>query len=227
MLTPFGPEIWLADGPVVTGAAGFRFPTRMVVIRLADGGLFVWSPVALTAPLSSAVSALGPVSHLVAPNDLHHLALGDWAQAFPSARAHGAPGLAAKRPDLRLDTTLGPSPDDAWAGQVDQVVFAGNRITTEVVFFHRASGTAIFTDLLQQMPPGWYSGWRGLVARLDLMIGDAPQVPRKFRLAFSDRAAARGARDAVLDWPVDRLVIAHGPTAAAGHEAIRRAFAWL
>jgi len=27
MLTPFGPDLWLADGPTVTAALGFAYPT--------------------------------------------------------------------------------------------------------------------------------------------------------------------------------------------------------
>ena len=41
MLKQFGHEIWIADGPVVTAAAGFHYPTRMAIIRLSDGGLFI------------------------------------------------------------------------------------------------------------------------------------------------------------------------------------------
>lgn len=42
MLKEFGHEIWIADGPHVS-VAGFRCPTRMAVIRLSDGGVFIWS----------------------------------------------------------------------------------------------------------------------------------------------------------------------------------------
>jgi hypothetical protein len=38
--------------------------------------------------------------------------------------------------------------------EIDHAVMWGNRITTEVVFFHRQSGTAIFADLIQQFPRG-------------------------------------------------------------------------
>ncbi len=37
-LQPFGPGVWLADGPR-TEVIGFRYPTRMAVIRLADGAM--------------------------------------------------------------------------------------------------------------------------------------------------------------------------------------------
>jgi hypothetical protein len=47
MLKPFGPEIWIADGSQVS-TAGFHYGTRTAVIRLPDGGLFIWSPIRLT-----------------------------------------------------------------------------------------------------------------------------------------------------------------------------------
>ncbi len=74
MLQELSDNVWLVDGPV-TDVVGFRYPTRMAVIRLADGGLFVWSPVALSEPLRAAVDALGEVHHLIAPNASHHLLL--------------------------------------------------------------------------------------------------------------------------------------------------------
>lgn len=228
MLTPFGEEIWIAEGDAVVGAAGFHYPTRMAVIRLSDGGLFVWSPVALTDGLKAAVDALGPVRHIVAPNSLHHLFVPDWKRAWPAAKLHAAPGLREKRKDIVFDTELGDSPDPDWAGQIDQAVMRGNVITTEVVFFHVRSGTALFTDLVQQLPPGWFSGWRAAVARFDLMLEAEPTVPRKFRLAFVNRSAARTAVQRVLAWPVRAVVMAHGtPVAADGAATIRRAFRWL
>jgi hypothetical protein len=69
------------------------------------------------------------------------------------------------------------------------------------VFFHPASGTVLFCDLLQQFPSSWFRGWRAIVARLDLMVGDEPAVPRKFRLAQTDRGVARQALQQILAWP--------------------------
>lgn len=214
-------DLWLAKGPAVTGAGGFRFPTRMAVLRLRDGGLWLWSPVALNAGLRAAVDALGPVRHLVAPNGLHHLAMADWQAAFPQARLHAAPGVAAKRPDLRIDATLGenmPGRD----GQIGMRLIAG-RITTEAVFFHHASGTVLVTDLIQQMPPGWYRGWRALVARADAMTGPAPAMPRKFRLSLAGRAQAKAALREVAGWPARHLVMAHGPVVTQRADDVLRA----
>lgn len=154
-LQSLGPDLWLADGPHAD-IAGFRYPTRMAVIRLADGGLLIWSPVALSADIRAGVTALGEVRHIVAPNALHHLHLTEWKTAYPNALLHAPPGLAAKRADLAFDAALGDAPPPAWVGDLDQVIVPGNRITTEVVFFHRPSATVLFTDLIQQFPPGWF-----------------------------------------------------------------------
>jgi hypothetical protein len=227
MLQPFGDEIWIADGTTAV-VAGFRYPTRMAVIRLSDGGLFVWSPVALSDALRAAVDALGPVRHIVAPNKLHHLFLGEWHAAYPAARLYAAPGLRKRRKDIAFDGDLDDSPAPGWAGEIDQVVMRGNVITSEVVFFHRRSRTVIFTDLIQHFAPGWFSGWRAVVARWDLMAAAEPAVPRKFRNAFLNRSAARAALQRILAWPAEKVLMAHAaPIEADGQAFIARCFAWL
>src|SRR5581483_6426374 len=99
---------------------GFRYPTRMALIRLSSGGLFVWSPIALSPELKRAVDELGPVSCLVSPNRLHHLFLADWKTAYPQARLYAPPGLRRKRTDLAFDAELGPTPEPEWARDIDQ-----------------------------------------------------------------------------------------------------------
>lgn len=227
MLQPFGEEIWLADGSIAM-VAGFRYPTRMAVIRLVDGGLFIWSPVQLSDELRAAVDALGEVRHLIAPNSMHHLFVTDWQRAYPAAKLHATLGLRQKRGDLDFDSDLEDAPAPAWAGEIDQVLVRGNRITTEVVFFHRRSGTTIFTDLIQHFGPTWFTGWRAIVARLDLMTAPEPEVPRKFRVAFVDRRAARLAVEKILAWPTRKVVMAHAPPVEVDGQAfIARAFRWL
>lgn len=226
-LTPFAQDVWIADGHQVS-TAGFHYGTRMAVIRLSDGSLFVWSPVTLTAELRDEVDRLGHVKHLVAPNTLHHLFLGDWMVAYPAAKAHAAPGLRAKRKDLAFEAELGDAPVAAWNGEIEHVVVPGNLITTEVVFFHRKSATVIFTDLIQNFPPGWFKGWRAIVARMDLMTGPEPTAPRKFRTAFLRRAGARAAVARILAWPIERVLAAHAlPVTRDGRALVQRAFSWL
>lgn len=226
MLKEFGQGIWIVDGPPVTGAAGFHFPTRMVVMRLSEG-VVIWSPVALTQELQEAVQALGPVLWIVAPSKLHDLFVAEWQNAFPTAQCLVAPGLREARPDLRVDGVLGSGSPEGWREELDHVIFP-NRIADEAILFHRASGTLVICDLLQQMPAGWYSGWRALVARADLMTGSEPQVPRKFRLATRRRDEARRVIGAITTWPVSAIVMAHGtPVIKDAGDHLRRAFRWL
>lgn len=226
-LTSFGRDIWISDGPTIDGAAGFHFPTRMAVMRLPDNSLIIWSPVVLTDDLAHDIDALGTVKHLIAPNDLHHMALPDWAKAYPAATLHGAPGVRDKQPALTFAPDVTDTAPPIWADHLDQAVLK-TRITTEVIFFHRSSGTAIFTDLLQNMPRGWFSGWRGIVAKLDLMTGPIPQVPRKFRVSVTDKRAARHSLAKITAWPVRQVLMAHGtPVRSDGATFLKNAFGWL
>lgn len=227
VLREFAPDLWIAEGPVVLFFAGFRYPTRMAVIRLRDG-LFVWSPVALSPALRHAVDALGTVRWLVPPNKLHHLFVAEWKSAYPDARLYAPPGLRRKRRDLAFDADLGDAPDPAWAQEVDQVLMRGSFALSEEVFFHRASRTALFADLIQNFPSDWFRGWRGVVARFGGIVAPNPGIPGDWRASFLDRAAARAALDRILAWPIERVLIAHGePATADGAAFVRRSFAWL
>jgi len=227
VLKQFGHEIWTADGTDVV-VLGFHYPTRMAVIRLSDERLFICSPIRLTGMLRAEVDALGHVRHIIAPNSLHHLFLPAWKSAYPGAKVYAPPGLRKKRQDIVFDADLGNVPSPDWATDVDQVHMQGNLITTEVVFFHEKSGTVLFTDLIQQLPAGAASGWRALVAKLDLMVGPEPSVPRKFRVAFINRRAARNSLERILAWPVEKVLMAHGtPVEKDARAFLRRAFAWL
>jgi hypothetical protein len=227
LLLQFGPEIWIADGPV-TSFHGFPYPTRMAVIRLSDGSLFVWSPIALTDSLGAAVNALGPVRHLVSPNALHHLFLAEWKSAYPAARLYGTPRLRRKRQSLNFDAELSDAPEPEWVADIEQVVLHGSFALTEVVFFHRGSHTALFADLIQNFPRDWFKGWRGFVARHCGIVAPNPGAPCDWRASFLNRRAARNSLDKVLAWPIERVLIAHGdlPT-GDGAAFVHRAFAWL
>jgi len=227
MLEPFGRELWLSDGPTLQ-FLGFPYPTRMAVARLADGGLFVWSPIAFDAELAAGVDALGPVRHLVAPNGLHHLYLAQWVGRYPQARLHAAPGLARKRRDLRFDTELGDAPDATWARDFDQVVFGGTFLWKEVVFFHRPSRTALVADLIQRLEPGSIGGPKELVMRLWGLVGEGGSTPREWRASFWNRRVARRALRRALAWDPERLVVAHGSCARSkGRKALERGLRWL
>ena len=99
---------------------------------------------------------------------------------------------------------------------------------TEAVFFHRASRTVIFADLIENLPRDWFGGWRGYVARLDGIMEPNPGAPREWRASFINRRKARAALGRILDWPIERVLIAHGkPADSNGKTFVRNAFTWL
>ena len=227
MLVPFGEDLYLADGPDVS-FFGFPYPTRMAVARLSTGRVWVWSPIALTNELAAAVEALGPVGDIVSPNKFHHLFLAEWSRRWPEARVYAPPGLARKRPQLRFDAELGDDEDSPWRAEIDQAVFRGSFFIEEVVFFHRASRTAIVGDLIQRFPEQAARGWKGWVMRLDSLVGPHGSTPREWRLSFLTRGPARAALHRVLAWKPKRLLIAHGECAETGAtEIIAAALRWI
>lgn len=223
----FGPNIWTIDGPDVA-VAGFRYPTRMAIIRLRNGGLFIWSPIALTAPLRNVVDQMGNVEVIVAPNAFHHLALLEWIEAYPAATVPAPPGLRRKRPDIAFSCEIEDCNEQDWQSEIAYQLLEGSWLIKEMVFYHRQSRTIIFTDLLQNFDRQWFSGWRKMVARLDGLIGTAPKVPRKFRMSFADRKAARNAFERVRGWPCERILMAHGtPVKFNASACLEEAFTWL
>ncbi|TNE41964.1 MAG: DUF4336 domain-containing protein, partial [Alphaproteobacteria bacterium] len=96
MLQEIGEDIWIAEGEIVN-FFGFPYPTRAVLVRLDDGGLWVWSPVALSEELRAEIARIGPPRHLVSPNKIHHLYLKDWKAAYPEALLWGPQSTIDKR----------------------------------------------------------------------------------------------------------------------------------
>lgn len=226
MLVGFGQDLYYADGPPVP-FFGFPYPTRMAVVRLGTGKVWVWSPIRLTPEGVAAVEAIGPVAYIVSPNKLHHLFLAQWREHWPDARVYAPPGLVRKKKQLHFDAELGEQPEPEWARDIDQTIFRGSVAMEEVVFFHRASGTALVGDLIQRFPAAMATGWKGLFMRLDGLVGQGG-TPREWRLSFLRRKAARAARQKVLGWNPQRLLVAHGECASSGAvEIIGAALKWI
>lgn len=208
-LQPVGPNLWLIDGPLVS-FYGFPYPTRMAVVRLASGALWLWSPVRLDDELRREIATLGEPHYAVEPNKLHHLALSQWVGAWPSLRLYAPPGLAQKRSDLHFAEELRDDAPPEWRGEIDQVRVEGSFAMTEVLFFHRASRTCLVGDLIQKHDRRAMSRWQRWVMQTDGLVGANGSTPREWRWSFFDRTRARSAISHALAWAPDRLVIAHG-----------------
>jgi len=224
MLNQLAPDLWVAEHPA--SVLGLQLGARMTVVRLGSNGLFIHSPIPLTPALQRALDEIGPVQAVVAPSAMHHLHIGDFMRAYPSAQFFAAEGVARKRPELRFHGVLGERPEFLWGSDIDQVPILGIPKVNEVAFFHRASRTLILTDWLFNFSRS-PSLWTRIYLRLSGAWG-RPSQSKLLRSVIADKAAANASTDRMLAWDFDRVIVSHGdiiPT--GGHAALRAATDWL
>ena len=63
------------------------------------------------------------------------------AKRWPRATVHGAPGLVAKRPDVKFHRELGRDVEPAWRDAIEVELVGGAPRLNEAVLFHRPSGS--------------------------------------------------------------------------------------
>lgn len=210
----------------------YPYTHRAIVIRLNDSSLFVTSPIRLTSDLRADIDTLGAMKYIVSPNHLHHLHMGDWSQAYPDAKLYASPRLPSKRKDLSFYKTLSTdTPEPEWAGQIEQCVFGnGNGWFDEIVFFHRASGTVIFTDLIMDFDPATFSLIAQVTTRWNQMYR---HTPLGIQLAHTlNHPTLRNAFQTIRAWQPERAIVAHSPwLCAEGKRQVAdfldSAFDWL
>lgn len=222
MLQEIAPNLWHLQHEFKV--LGVTATTRMTVVRFEDGRLWLHSPVPLSTPVREQLAGLGKVAFIVAPSKMHHLFAGDAARAFPDAQLFGARGLAKKRPDLPQLQTLQPEGEPAWAHDLAQVFIKGLPACNETAWYHKGSRTLILTDLCQ-----WWTGEVGMVGRMYAMLTGVSgrlAVPLTVRKSVKDRPAFDDSLRQVLDWPFERVIVAHNAIVDSGaHAALEHAFA--
>ena len=216
---PIAPDIGVVDGPIeYLTSAGIRMPmpftTRMTVVRLGNGDLFLHSPIAFDEKLAAELRQLGTIRHLVSPNQFHYAHIVEWQQAFPDTITWASPGVRrrarARHVEVRFDCDLTPDPPEEWRRELDQALVPGG-IFKEFVFFHKASATLILTDTIMNIELDKLGEpWR-TATRLSGMYHPHGQIffgmrlplwlqPRKRRAAFGKIRA----------WRPERILLSHG-----------------
>jgi hypothetical protein len=224
-------NIWLVDGALIQFGPPllkFPFPTRMTLVRLAGGELFVHSPTELSPALQKQVEGLGTPRWIIAPSRIHYWWIPQWHSAFPGADIYIAPrvrdqaGMRIDFPCRALDRDSGLP----WSSAIDALLVAG-RYLTEAEFFHRPSRTLILTDFIENFEPTKLNPLRRFLARLGGILSPDGAMPRDMRLTFS-RPALRDAVEKMISWNPERVIIAHGRWFSRdGTHELRRAFGWL
>ena len=218
--------VWAAERPFVWN--GIDVGGKMGVVRLADGSLWVHSPVGLDEPLRDALAALGEVKHVVSPNYEHVKWAAQWKAAYPAATLWGSPGMKAKKVAIPYDCEVGAgneSPKE-WLGEIDVAFFdcettpiVGGAFFNEVLFVHKPSRCVMVTDLFWNYPSG---SEVPLGTRLWKFGMDEVYLPF-YRKYMVDRPEAfRAASDRVLGWDFDAMLPCHGSFIGHGAKDVMR-----
>jgi hypothetical protein len=136
-----------------------------------------------------------------------------------------APGVADRVPAVRPARTLPAEAPESWRRDVELEAFVAPNGFTEAVLFHRPSSTLVLTDLAFHLT-SFASGFDRLVWRaFGVPAGFGPSRSARWTL-LRDRDAVRPFLRRLLEWPFERIVVAHGdPIERSGREVFRRAYA--
>ena len=202
--------IWIKEYPV--HYAGTRFNSRMTIVRLLNGNLFIHSPCEIDEPTKTAIEKLGAVEFIVAPGSFHYLYVDSAQRAFPEAETFICPGIERKDPEIEFDWLLGDRPDERWEDDFEQVLVRGNKIIWEVAFYHKITKTLILVDLIENFTDKTEDVslslelWWKIVFR---MWGKPKPAP-EYQLGWRDKKAASKSLKKILNWDFDRIILSHG-----------------
>lgn len=220
MVGPLAKDVWIEGARL--SFFGIQLGTRMTVVRLANGDVVVHSPIRLDDALAAEIEAIGPVRHILAPNNYHHLYAGAVKERYPSATLYGSPKLAKKRKDLRFDRA---HTELDVGGELVALPVDGC-LLHETDFFHAPSKTLIASDLIENFHGSDHAPTR---AYLKLNgIWKKPGVSTLIKVLYRDKKAARKSLDRILEQPFERISIAHGdPIVNDAKDVLRDNYAWL
>lgn len=230
-LKPVTDDLWIVDGPTIRFGMPWPklpFTTRMTLVRLQGGRLFVHSPTPLTPPLRDSIAKLGHPTWIIGPNRIHYWWIPEWHAAFPQAEVFLAPRIR-EQANGHIDfdaATLDATSGYPWDEEIATVAAPGS-FMTEFDFFHRRSRTLILADLIENFEPEKLdSRWQRWLTQL---AGADGHMPRDMRVTFRKHGdELRAAVETMIGWHPERIILAHGRWfTQRGDQELRRAFRWL
>ncbi|MCT7374897.1 DUF4336 domain-containing protein [Chelativorans salis] len=232
-LKPVCDSVWIVDGPTIRFGMPWPkmpFPTRMTVIRLKDGGLFIHSPTPLTEGLRQEIATIGEVRFIIGPNRIHYWWIPEWREAYGQAQVWLAPRIR-EQAGGRIDFAARELERESgypWDREIDTLPVTGS-FMTEVEFFHHASRTLVLTDFIENFEPDKLGRPMRLLAHLGGVLDPDGQMPRDMRLTFAkEKPALKAAVERMIAWNPKRIIIAHGRWYEKdGAAELKRAFHWV
>ena len=172
------------------------------------------------------VEKLGKIEYLLASTQRHIWRLRAWHEKYPESQLWTCGNIPRKLNGLPFTGVLNDT--SMWPDDFEQMIFKGNRLLSEAVFFHKASNTLIMGDIIQnnEKIPG--RPFTNFMFRLSGAAYPNGGVGLDLRLTFSDKRKARESLAKIISWDFDKLIIAHGPCVTANaKEYVKSAFSWL
>jgi hypothetical protein len=215
-------------------------------VRLQNGSLAVFSPVALTDDVKAKLASLGEVRYITAPDIEHHIFLGAWHSAYPSAKILGPEGLREKRetqgneavPFAHIFSASKPTesidPDFDREFDYEYVPAHANK---EIVFCHKPTRTLIQADLVfnypatEQFSRTGESATSGILTKifgaLTSVGGNGQRRLIWYGLSSGDRAGFARSMARIDRWDFERIVGCHGDVIESGGKGVfRHVFEW-
>jgi len=231
---PVAPNIGIVDGPFeYLTVAGMTLPlpftTRMTVVRLSNGDLFLHSPIKFDGNLANELQGLGAVRHLVSPNQFHYAHIGEWAKTCPNTISWTSLRVRerarARHVDIHFTRDLEANPPEEWSREIDQTLFPGGYFK-EFIFLHKASKTLILTDTIINLELDKVTEpWR-TATKLTGMYHPYGKIFFGMRLPLVlQRRKAEAAIGKIRSWQPQRILLSHGRCFDAdADKVIRRIF---
>ncbi len=211
------PDVHVAEAP--QRFMGLEVGTRMTVLSL-KGGLLVHSPIAIDP---AAIAHLGEPRWVIAPNLLHHLYVGPWAESGMEAWAPD--GLQEKREDLSFTGVLRQGDPHPFGDEIEVLPTRSFSLTNELVLLHKPSKTLLVSDLVYNFPSS--APWTTRVA-MRCMCGYPGCSTSLLERFGMNHKIAKEELSVIAGWDFDRIIMAHGEVLErGGNKALRDAFAWL
>lgn len=202
---------------------------RGTIVRMQNGSLAVFSPVALTDDVKQKVAEMGEVRYITALDFEHHIFLGPWHAAYPSAKVIGPEGLPEKRksqnnedvPFSTVFTASNPHPsiDPEFDAEFEYEYVPAHQ-NKEIVFNHKPTRTLIQADLMFNHPPTeqysktGVSPTSGVLTKLFGAVTNTNNDWQKrliwYGISSGDRAGFAQSVSRIDKWGFDRMIPCHG-----------------
>ncbi|KAF2751135.1 hypothetical protein M011DRAFT_463884 [Sporormia fimetaria CBS 119925] len=219
---------------------------RGTIVRLRNGSLAVFSPIALTDEVKQKVASLGEVKYIAALDIEHHIYLGPWHSAYPAAKVLGPEGLPEKRQKQNNEpvtfshlfskskpiTSIDADFDAEFAYQ-----YVDAHPNKEIAFLHKPSRTLIQADLLFNYPANeqysklGVSATSGVLTKVFGSLTNTRGVGQKrflwYALSAGDRMGFARSVARINEWDFDRMIPCHGDVVETGAKGVwGRMFEW-